>query len=221
MIKNYFKTAWRNLWKNKFFSAINILGLSIGLACCILMFLFIQHELSYDKFNVNAKNIYDKLSLADLRKILLGERRFWQGNVQVSLVLREQGTRERDHVLAVLLKMTNADFERHWQAKMFRGESSALPLTVPSNGENVGLRKLGLRRSAASPDFAGQHAADYEAWRAGNAALLAKAEGFASYRRLLADGREQYRKQPPGNPEQFARYCALQFAPTLRRNTGK
>src|SRR5882672_2854190 len=85
-------------------------------------------------FVVNAKNIYDKLSLADLRKILLGERRFWQGNVQVSLVLREQGTRERDHVLAVLLKMTNADFERHWQAKMFRGESSALPLTVPSNG---------------------------------------------------------------------------------------
>src|SRR5688572_8261400 len=58
MIKNYFKTAWRNLWRNKFFSAINILGLSIGLACCILMFLFIQHELSFDKFNLNAKNIY-------------------------------------------------------------------------------------------------------------------------------------------------------------------
>jgi len=58
MLKNYFKTAWRNLWRNKVFSSINILGLSIGLACCILMFLFIQHELSYDKFNVNAKNIY-------------------------------------------------------------------------------------------------------------------------------------------------------------------
>jgi putative ABC transport system permease protein len=58
MIKNYFKIAWRNLWRNKVFSAINILGLSIGLACCIVMFLFIQHELSYDKFNVNARNIY-------------------------------------------------------------------------------------------------------------------------------------------------------------------
>src|SRR5688572_1768575 len=58
MIKNYFKTAWRNLWRNKVFSGINILGLSIGLACCILMFLFIQNELSYDKFNANAKNIY-------------------------------------------------------------------------------------------------------------------------------------------------------------------
>ena len=58
MIKNYFKTAWRNLRRNKVFSAINILGLSIGLACCILMFLFIQHELSYDKFNANSNNIY-------------------------------------------------------------------------------------------------------------------------------------------------------------------
>ncbi|SRR5258706_9506070 len=58
MIKNYFKIAWRNLWRNKVFSAINIFGLSIGLACCILMFLFIQHELSYDKFNIHAANTY-------------------------------------------------------------------------------------------------------------------------------------------------------------------
>lgn len=64
MIRNYFRTAWRNLWKNKVFSVINILGLSIGLACCILMFLFIQHELSYDKFNSNAKNIYRLTSIA-------------------------------------------------------------------------------------------------------------------------------------------------------------
>ena len=58
MIKNYLKVAWRNLVKNKVFSFINIFGLAIGLACCILMFLFIQHELSYDKFNVHAANIY-------------------------------------------------------------------------------------------------------------------------------------------------------------------
>ena len=58
MIKNYLITAWRNLWKYKTFSLINIFGLSIGLACCILMFLFIQHELSYDKFNAHASNIY-------------------------------------------------------------------------------------------------------------------------------------------------------------------
>jgi putative ABC transport system permease protein len=58
MFKNYFKTAFRNLWKNKIFSAINIFGLSAGLACCILIFLFIQNELSYDTFNIKANNIY-------------------------------------------------------------------------------------------------------------------------------------------------------------------
>ena len=58
MIKNYILVAWRNLWKSKGFSAINILGLSAGLACCILIFLFIQHELSYDKFHNQSENIY-------------------------------------------------------------------------------------------------------------------------------------------------------------------
>ena len=63
MIRNYLKIAWRNLCRNKVFSAINILGLSAGLTCCILIFLFIQHELSYDKFNTRAKNIYRVTSI--------------------------------------------------------------------------------------------------------------------------------------------------------------
>ncbi|MCW3106663.1 MAG: FtsX-like permease family protein [Segetibacter sp.] len=65
MWKNNFKTAWRNIANNKLFSAINIFGLAIGLACCILMFLFIQHELSYDKFHANSKNLYRVTSIAD------------------------------------------------------------------------------------------------------------------------------------------------------------
>ena len=65
MFKNYFKIAWRNLWRNKVFSAINILGLSIGLACCILIFLFIQNELSYDTYHQHAKNIYRVTSEAE------------------------------------------------------------------------------------------------------------------------------------------------------------
>lgn len=65
MWKNNFKIAWRNLLNNKTFSAINIFGLAIGLACCILMFLFIQHEVSYDKFHANAKNLYRVTSIAD------------------------------------------------------------------------------------------------------------------------------------------------------------
>lgn len=58
MFKNYFKTAFRNLWRNKVFSVINITGLSVGLACCMLIFLYAKDELSYDRFNENAANIY-------------------------------------------------------------------------------------------------------------------------------------------------------------------
>src|SRR5882762_5639334 len=58
MIKNYFKTAWRYLLKNKFYSLINIAGLSIGLAIGILILLWVQDELSFDAFHKQAKNIY-------------------------------------------------------------------------------------------------------------------------------------------------------------------
>src|SRR5215470_508992 len=57
MFKNYLKTAFRNLRKNKLYSAINIFGLAVGLAACLLIGIYIYHELSYDKFNTNAKNI--------------------------------------------------------------------------------------------------------------------------------------------------------------------
>jgi len=57
MFKNYLKTAFRNLGKNKLYSGINIIGLTIGLAACLLIGVFINHELSYDKFNANAERI--------------------------------------------------------------------------------------------------------------------------------------------------------------------
>ena len=57
MFKNYLKTAWRNIRKNKLFSFINILGLSIGIATCFVIMLYVQDELSYDRFNKNADNI--------------------------------------------------------------------------------------------------------------------------------------------------------------------
>jgi putative ABC transport system permease protein len=56
MIKNYFKTAWRNLWKNKIYSTINVAGLSIGMAACIAILLFVFYERSFDKFHT--RNIY-------------------------------------------------------------------------------------------------------------------------------------------------------------------
>lgn len=58
MFKNYFKIAFRNLAKHKGFSAINISGLAIGLACFVLIALYVKDELSYDRFYPNVENIY-------------------------------------------------------------------------------------------------------------------------------------------------------------------
>lgn len=58
MLKNYFKSAWRNLQANKFYSILNISGLAVGLATGIMLLLWVQNEFSYDKFNKQYKNIY-------------------------------------------------------------------------------------------------------------------------------------------------------------------
>ena len=67
MIKNYFKIAWRNLVNNKTDSTINIIGLSIGMAACLLILEFVSFELSYDRFNKNAK-IFTGLRTTATRK---------------------------------------------------------------------------------------------------------------------------------------------------------
>jgi putative ABC transport system permease protein len=58
MLRNYLKTAFRNLWRNKGFSSINILGLAIGLATCLLILIYVRDELSFDRWNENAGRIY-------------------------------------------------------------------------------------------------------------------------------------------------------------------
>ena len=65
MIKNYFKIAWRNLFRNKGFSLTNILGLSIGMLCTILILLWVQDELTYNKFHANYNNIYHVMANRD------------------------------------------------------------------------------------------------------------------------------------------------------------
>ncbi len=58
MIKNYFKIAWRNMRRHKAYSAINILGLAIGIAACLLILQYVSYELSYENFQVNKDRIY-------------------------------------------------------------------------------------------------------------------------------------------------------------------
>src|SRR5215471_13026849 len=65
MIRNYFKIAWRNLFRNKGFSITNLLGLTIGITCTILIFLWVQDELTYDKFHANYNSIYKVMANRD------------------------------------------------------------------------------------------------------------------------------------------------------------
>src|SRR5665648_796645 len=58
MIKNYFKTAFRNFWHNKVFSSINVLGLSIGISVSLVLFLIVYFEFSFDKFEKDNDRIY-------------------------------------------------------------------------------------------------------------------------------------------------------------------
>ncbi len=58
MLKNYIKIALRNLKRNKLYSILNITGLAVGITCCILILLYVQDELSYDRFHENADRIY-------------------------------------------------------------------------------------------------------------------------------------------------------------------
>src|SRR6266581_6069381 len=58
MFRNYFKIAWRNMMRHKAYSGINILGLSIGIAACLLILQYVSYELSYENFQVNKDRIY-------------------------------------------------------------------------------------------------------------------------------------------------------------------
>ena len=71
MIHHFFRIAWRNLIKRKFYSFINIAGLAIGMACCVLITLYVKHELSYDHYHVKRARIYRVLQT--FRSVQQGE----------------------------------------------------------------------------------------------------------------------------------------------------
>ena len=92
MLQNYLKIAFRNLVRNKVYSFINILGLSLGMAVAMLIFLFVSHEISFDKFHVNGDRIY-----MIMEKVTVGES---SGTVNT-----------QSSKLASILKENNADVE--------------------------------------------------------------------------------------------------------------
>jgi len=73
------------------------------------------------------------LSMAEVRKVFLGDRQYWSTNVPVVLLIRAPVARERNVVLKTIYQMSDAQFKQYWIAKIFRAESASAPKVVYSN----------------------------------------------------------------------------------------
>src|ERR1700682_140139 len=82
---------------------------------------------------VNSDTPISDLSLSEVRKVLLGERQYWNSKLPVVLLIRAPLARERDVVLRVIYQMTEAQFKQYWVAKIFRAEAASPPKIVYSN----------------------------------------------------------------------------------------
>src|SRR5580700_11305397 len=82
---------------------------------------------------VNADTPVEELSLAEVRKVFLGERQYWNANIPVVLLIRAPVARERDVVLKTIYQMSESQFKQYWIAKIFRAESATAPKVVYSN----------------------------------------------------------------------------------------
>jgi putative ABC transport system permease protein len=102
MLKNYFKTAIRNLWKRKGFSAINIVGLAIGMASAMLILLWVQNEISYDRFYKKS----DRLYIAYNKDIFDGQIRCWNTTPKILVP-----TLKKDYPEVEEATRTNWNFE--------------------------------------------------------------------------------------------------------------
>jgi hypothetical protein len=82
---------------------------------------------------VNSNTPASDLSLSEVRKVLLGERQYWNSKLPVTLLIRAPVARERDVVLHVIYQMSEAQFKQYWVAKIFRAEAASPPKIVYSN----------------------------------------------------------------------------------------
>ena len=96
---------------------------------------------------VNPENPADSITSAELRKIFAGEKRSWNSNLPVFLVVRAPQAREREVLLERILRMTESEYKQYWIKKVYSGEVQREPLTLLSNGmqlEAIRVEKGGI-----------------------------------------------------------------------------
>src|SRR5207253_3783121 len=81
----------------------------------------------------------ENLTIADLRRVVLGDREFWPASVRITLLLRAPVAHERDVVLRSVCQMTEAQFRQHWISKVFRAETALAPKIAYSNEMAIDL----------------------------------------------------------------------------------
>jgi ABC-type phosphate transport system substrate-binding protein len=82
---------------------------------------------------VNPNSSVTNVSLADLRKIFSGEKRSWPGGTRIKIIVRPPGSRERI-VLLRLMGISESEYKQYWTAQVFRGDTDAEPVSLPSFG---------------------------------------------------------------------------------------
>jgi ABC-type phosphate transport system substrate-binding protein len=96
---------------------------------------------------VNPQNPADSITSTDLRKVFSGEKRSWNSNIPVFVVVRAPQAKERDVLLTHVLKMTESEYKQYWVKKVYSGEVPREPLALYSNGmqlEAVRAEKGGI-----------------------------------------------------------------------------
>jgi len=83
---------------------------------------------------VNSDNAVDKLSMAELQQIVLGEKRSWNAKTPIMLMMRNDQSHERTIILRKICRMTEGEYHQYWTGKIFRGEATSEPVVVPSIG---------------------------------------------------------------------------------------
>jgi hypothetical protein len=113
---------------------VAILSLPVLISMVLQHFSFAQTPHGADiAVAVNADTPVTELSLSEVRKVLLGERQYWNSKLPVVLLIRAPVARERDVVLRVIYQMSEAQFKQYWVAKIFRAEAASPPRIVYSN----------------------------------------------------------------------------------------
>jgi len=121
-------------------SKSHTLGLVLAIVASLAPRLVVRAETSTDVAVVVHPDVaVENLTIAELRRVVLGDREFWPASVRITLLLRAPVAHERDVILKDVCQMTEAQFRQHWIGKVFRADTALAPKIAYSNEMAIDL----------------------------------------------------------------------------------